>query len=94
VFIVQHNLRAQNDLLLAVQWYELQQKGLGEKFLKEYENLEYYIGLNPKLFPEKYKTIRQASMNKFPYVVLFRIVGKSIRVISIFNCHQNPKKRI
>lgn len=65
MFVLRHNLRAQKDLLLAAEWYELQQKGLGEKFLDEYENLEYYISSNPMLFPEKHRKARQAAMKKF-----------------------------
>lgn len=91
MFVILHNLRAQTDLLMAAEWYENQQKGLGNKFLDEYEHLENYIGLNPKLFPEKYKMVRQASMRRFPYVVLFKIVADSVHIIAVFNCRQNPK---
>lgn len=91
MFVVRHNLRAQKDLLQAAEWYEQQQQGLGERFLDEYEHIEFYIALNPALFPEKIRGTRQAPLKKFPYVVIFKIVGNHIRIISVFNCHQNPK---
>jgi hypothetical protein len=55
VFIIRHNLRAQKDLLQAAEWYEDQQKGLGEKFIDEYENLDITSALTPNYFRKNTK---------------------------------------
>lgn len=92
-YTIVHSLIAEKELLKAAKWYNSQQEGLGENFLDEFENLEYYIGLNPMMFPDKNKKFRRAVMKRFPFVVLFKVEGNMIYVFSVFNCYQNPKKK-
>ena len=84
---------AEQDILLAVAWYEEQRAGLGREFLNELEDLYAYIEENPRYFPERSKNIRQASFKKFPYLVIFRLYPGKVVVLAVFNCYQNPKKK-
>ncbi len=81
------------EITEAAKWYNLQQEGLGDQFISEVEQLAFYIGLNPLLFPQKLISIRQAPLKRFPYVILFLVEDKQVFITSVFNCHQNPGKK-
>ncbi len=36
--------------------------------------------------------MRQAVINKFPFVVIYEIEGRNIVVYAVFNTYQNPEK--
>ncbi len=87
------NTRANIELLKAIE------------YLTEYASLQYaiefsnnifeifeLIATNPHLF-EKNKNFHQAPMNKFRYLVIYRVVDKSVIVTSIFHTSQNPTKK-
>lgn len=48
---------AEKDVLQAALWYDSRQKGLGERFVDDAEELFTYIERNPSLFPEKYPPV-------------------------------------
>jgi hypothetical protein len=93
MFVLFYSPVATSEITEAAKWYNSQQDGLGDQFLNELEHLVFYIGLNPGLFPQKLKSVRQAPLKRFPYVVLFIVEQKQVFIISVFNCHQNPKKK-
>ncbi len=85
---------AQNEIDKAIEWYESQQKGLGEDFL-------YYLGSyfntlknDNALFSIKREPVfRELPLKKFPYVIIYEKLNAKIIVYSVFNTHQNPKKK-
>ncbi|REC45580.1 type II toxin-antitoxin system RelE/ParE family toxin [Chryseobacterium sp. 5_R23647] len=79
---------AEADLLESALWYESRQIGLGEKFTKKFEAYLSRIQNNPLHFPLKKGNLREAYIQKFPFVIIYEIV-----VFSVFNTHQNPKKK-
>ncbi|MEO8761712.1 MAG: hypothetical protein ABI388_09750 [Bacteroidia bacterium] len=84
---------ADADMLAAAQWYEMQEVGLGNKFLDDVEALFAYLESNPLLFRKIAVTVYQAPLKKFPYVVLYKIKGKMVHIAAVFNCYQNPSKK-
>ena len=84
---------AESDILQAVKWYESRQLNLGIRFLDHIEKLYSSLEINPYIFPEKYTRVRQAPLKYFPYVVLYKIEGRNVFVLAVFNCHQNPQKK-
>jgi hypothetical protein len=84
---------AETDIMQAVGWYESHQLNLGLRFLTHLEKLYSALELNPYIFPEKYLKVRQAPLKYFPYVILYRIEGKKVFVLAVFNCYQDPKKK-
>ena len=61
------------DIADAFDWYEAQEAGLGEQFLTELELVKARIATNPLRFPIAYRDARRARLNRFPYVLLFRV---------------------
>ena len=85
--------KAEADLLEAALWYESQQTGLGEKFAQKVESYFIRIQNNPLHFPSKKGNLREAYIQKFPYVIIYQIINDNIIVFAVFNTHQNPTKK-
>lgn len=85
---------AEDELAEAFDWYEEQQEGLGIRFYRE---IDYYINLmesNPYLFSVKYTNeLRAASLNKFPYLIIFWVDETQFKlfIVSIFHTSRKPK---
>ena len=82
---------AKSDINEAYRWYESKQKRLGERFIDMLDNYFNRIISAPKSFPKKYKEMRQATLNVFPYIILFEIEKETIIVFAVFNTHKDSK---
>lgn len=85
---------ARMDILHASAWYADKGSGLNVKFISKIELLITSIIRNPKTYKKVYKTFRQASLRKFPYVLLFEHTGENVIVYSVFHTSQHPAKKI
>lgn len=76
----------------AYDYYEKQQLGLGERFLKfvddSYTNLSntphHYGFINNK------KDLRDLRIKNFPFVIIFQIFKDKVLVLRVFNTNRNP----
>jgi plasmid stabilization system protein ParE len=84
---------AEADLLESALWYESRQIGLGEKFTQKVESYFSRIQNNPLHFPLKKGNLREAYIQKFPFVIIYEIIENEIVVFAVFNTHQNPTKK-
>ncbi|MGL4596713.1 MAG: type II toxin-antitoxin system RelE/ParE family toxin [Bacteroidia bacterium] len=87
--------RANDEIIDAYQWYELQVPNLGEKLLAE---IEYVISLileHPKIFPVARNKYREAPLGRFSYSIIYRIDVNSnaIVVLSLFHHKRSPSKK-
>lgn len=75
----------------AVEWYELQSKGLGQRFRKSvFEQLKK-IKRNPDWYLIEAGNIQKAYVPKFPYKILFTIENNEIIIIwAIAHIHRKP----
>lgn len=62
---------ARDETIHSYLWYEEQQTGLGEYFLKNLEKCYDEITKRPESYLKKYNDIRHALLSKFPFVVFF-----------------------
>ncbi|MCC6372869.1 MAG: type II toxin-antitoxin system RelE/ParE family toxin [Bacteroidia bacterium] len=86
---------ARNEWLDSAFYYEVQQKGLGERFSTIVKITLDKISENPKIFQKKKNDYRQAVLKPFPFVVLF-IRDKhsdTIVVTGIFHTKRQPNKK-
>jgi hypothetical protein len=90
---IQIRTLAAQEIIDAYDWYKLQREGLGTEFLDELENLYEDLLRNPHAFSYYEKPVRQARVNRFPYVVVFEIFDRIITVYSVFMTAQNPEKK-
>lgn len=72
-------------------WYESQQLGLGDDFLDCVEKVLSRIGQKPESYSIIYRDIRRALIQRFPYVVYYRIISSRVIVIAVFHGRRDPK---
>jgi mRNA-degrading endonuclease RelE of RelBE toxin-antitoxin system len=76
-------------------WHERKVKGLGYRFEnavdKKIETILHY----PERFPKRKGVYREALVEDFPYVIVFRMnKGRdTIFISSLFHTSRNPKKK-
>lgn len=80
----------------SILWYDEQQEGLGERFLIEFRNKVELILLNPKIFSSKeIKNYREASMDNFPFVIVYKLYEKKkfVFITSVHHTKRNTKSK-
>ena len=89
-----HDL-AEAELLAAAEWYEERERGLGERFLSEYQGTLERILRVPRRFAKLETTrsrrkLRRCFIQRFPYYVGYEIVGSEINVLSVAHMKRRP----
>jgi len=87
---------AEIDAKEAMLWYNDKLEGLGREFLLSLDAKINAIQRNPKQFPIKYKNIRRALIDRFPYGIFYIVKNNTIYILAIIHTKRNPttwKKR-
>ena len=74
----------------AIEFYNLQSEGLGNKFFSEIDRTISIIRNYPEGFTEYTKNTRKAVVNIFPYNIIYSIQKEKIIVIAIAHQHRKP----
>ncbi len=74
----------------AIEWYEIQSKGLGRRFKKVVANQLKKIKQNPNSFLRETDNIYKAYVPKFPYKILFTPDKDRIVIWAIAHMHRKP----
>jgi toxin ParE1/3/4 len=82
---------AEDDLEDASDFYEMQQPGLGEAFLRALDAGFNRIQRYPKSFPLDDHGIHTAFLHRFPYGVRFRILDDRIEIIAVWHERRDPE---
>ncbi|MBS1920603.1 MAG: type II toxin-antitoxin system RelE/ParE family toxin [Bacteroidetes bacterium] len=93
-FSIELSEEAREDVTLAVKWYDQQKENLGDFFITHLNSTLEKIRNNPASHKKIYRQVRQAAMQKFPYVILYKVKGNSITVYAVFHTKRNPKTKI
>ncbi len=64
---------ARIDMLESTIWYNKQQSGLGRRYYNCVKQVLSTIKRNPYMFQVCYKELRMATVNKFPFIILYLI---------------------
>jgi ParE toxin of type II toxin-antitoxin system, parDE len=93
-YTVINHKEVKNDVLDVKDWYKSQQKGLEKRFTNEVKNTLNYLIINPLLFQVKYKNIRTAYTEVFPFGVHYHLneETKTISVLGVFHTSISPSK--
>lgn len=81
---------AQLELDEAVQWYEAQSPGLGERFLVEAVHAFGLIQQFPAAWHPLSANTRRCRLKRFPYGVIYAIENNNILVIALAHLHREP----
>jgi toxin ParE1/3/4 len=78
------------DARSAYTWYEDQLPGLGEDFLAELDKVFEKLKQHPQHYSYVFDDFRDVHLNRFPYLVVFKIEGKKIYINSIKHSKRKP----
>ncbi len=86
---------AYEEYIKAYEWYELKQKGLGEKFMAFVEKKLLQISEHPKYYGKRHKNYREAKVENFPYMIVFEFFENKelIHISAIYHSKRNPKRK-
>ncbi|RLD23832.1 MAG: type II toxin-antitoxin system RelE/ParE family toxin [Bacteroidetes bacterium] len=84
---------AKTDIIDGFYWYERKSEGLGSRFVHAVEETLNHINKYPLHFQVKYNNFRQGIIEKFPFVIIYRIFDDEIIVFAVFPTKVNPKKK-
>ncbi len=83
---------AEQDLADAAQWYEEQQRGLGQEFLDEALAAFSAIAERPLASTAVYKALRRALLHRFPFGVFYLVDGDEAVVIAVLHGSRHPRR--
>ncbi len=92
-FRVEYNPDFFTDITQAVDWYNEKQAGLGEKFFIRVKKQTAKLSTSALLFAVKYDDIRCMCIEKFPYLLHYRVneETKTVKVEGLFHTSRDPK---
>jgi hypothetical protein len=80
---------ARDDLAHGFDFYERQQKGLGDYFLEslfsDIESLRLFAGIHIKVFG-----FHRTLSKRFPYAIYYDVEGSTFRVWAVLDCRRDP----
>ena len=86
------------DVWVAYEYYEEKQPGLGELFLEALDDVYRSIANHPTHYSyiaeDPSNVFRDRRLKKFPYVVVFEIIGDAVIVYAVFHVRRDPAKKI
>ena len=81
---------AKLELINSVDYYKLQQKELGLKFLEEiYSTIQRIIEF-PNAYPGYSKNTRRCITNKFPFAIVYQLRRDEIFIAAIMHLARKP----
>ena len=92
-FIVEYNPEFFNDLVHAVDWYNDKQANLGKKFFNKVKQQTAKLSTSALLFAVKYDDIWCMRIEKFPYLVHYRVNEQTltVKVEALFHTSRDLK---
>lgn len=81
---------AEKEFNEAVIWYKKQRKGLELEFIFCIDEALQRIKRNYKIYPIIFDQYKKVIVRRFPFIIIFRTLKNSIRILAIFH----SKKRI
>lgn len=73
------------DVESAVDWYEHEVAGLGQRFFQSFEQAIIKISANPFHYTFIKKQVRRCPVKKFPYSVLYVVDGNDIYLLAVIH---------
>ena len=79
----------------AIEFYESKSLGLGKVFLDYFKGYLNVLKVTPQLFAIKNKPFfRELPLKKFPFVIIYEIIGNEVVIYSVFHTKRNPSSKV
>ena len=82
---------ASRELNEAAIWLELQQAGLGERFLQEVAQARRLILDHPDAWHPLGANLRRCHLQRFRYGLIYRTKGDTIEIVAVAHDRQRPE---
>jgi toxin ParE1/3/4 len=91
-FEIIFNPLAEKEFLESIAWYEEKLTNLGLEFKNEIKRVIEIIEQNPYTFQIKKYQIREAPVNIFPFLIIYKIYPdkNEVKIFSVFHTSRNP----
>jgi plasmid stabilization system protein ParE len=82
-----------DDLIAIEEWYEQQEAGLGHEFLRAARETIEKLSANPLIHQlrSRRKQVRWAYQHRFPYRIIFRILGDTVVVYAVIHTARHDR---
>lgn len=80
----------ETDLISAARYYEAQRANLGRESLDAAESTVETIMVAPERWPERVAGIRRLQLERFPYLIRYRITADTVQFLSILHAARHP----
>lgn len=80
-YLIEFDIRAEIEYSEAIEWYEDQQIGLGNRFQDSVKKFIDAIDKNPLIYPNKKYDAREGKVEDFPYLIVYKIFPSKISSI-------------
>ncbi|MDJ0762122.1 MAG: type II toxin-antitoxin system RelE/ParE family toxin [Myxococcota bacterium] len=82
--------QAQAELIESARFYEMQRAGLGRRFVAAVRESIGRIEMHPYLYQTVEYDIRQSSVKRFPYGIIYRLTPERIEIIAVMHLNRKP----
>jgi len=79
------------EVLASAEWYQMEEMGVGARFVERISEALTKIGKAPFLYPVLYRDARRMEIRGFPYGVFYVVRGDAIYVFSLHHLKRNPR---
>lgn len=76
-------VEAEADFDAAFAWYQSQRVGLGVDFAERVQETLDLIAERPELYPRVFRNLRRATVQRFPYLVIYEIEPERVVVVAV-----------
>jgi plasmid stabilization system protein ParE len=85
---------AEEDIQRAVDWYDLEQPGLSDEFIVALDQQFNLLCRHPFLFAVRYRQVRLAPLQRYPYIICYRVQEETetITIEGVFHQKQDPSQ--
>ena len=87
---VRHHKLAHEELTAAAVFYEQQEEGLGAQFLEAYKEAVAMVKANPKTYRILLDDMRRFLMDRFPFVVVYRVREEETFIMAVAHGRRKP----
>jgi len=87
--------KAHKEYIEAYLWYELKQKGLGDRFMSCVEKKLEQIIEHPQYFGKRNGNYREAKVESFPYMIVYEFFStkRLIHIAAIYHGKRKPQRK-